>query len=88
MFKEPFNKMDLSVTDAGERVISIIRNGFKLTWVKELKPFWCKNNGSVRDNFDFAWFSKILSHLFNRSLLIAVGWWAAATVRDQCCTMA
>ena len=31
MFKKPFNKMDLSVTDAGERVKSIIRNGFKFT---------------------------------------------------------
>ena len=33
--------------NAGERVLSIVRNGFKLPWESSLPKFWYKNNASA-----------------------------------------
>ena len=37
---------------AGAKAKSIIQNGFKIPWSKDLPPFWWKNNKSVYDNWE------------------------------------
>ena len=38
---------------ASDRAKSIIKNGFKIPWTKDLPSFWWKNNKSVYDNWEW-----------------------------------